>query len=44
MGQSWKDVKKDKESLDRAHGRDVDSARQQERDLTEAYIRDYNSK
>ncbi|MEV5538585.1 hypothetical protein AB0L13_17145 [Saccharopolyspora shandongensis] len=29
MGRSWKDVKKDKEALDRARGRDVEAAREQ---------------
>ncbi|MFI0463834.1 MULTISPECIES: helix-turn-helix domain-containing protein [Saccharopolyspora] len=38
MGRSWKDVKKDKEALDRARGRDVEAAREQAHILTQAYI------
>lgn len=38
MSRSWKDVKKDKEARDRARGRDVEAARTNARNITQAYI------
>lgn len=35
---SWKDIKADKQALDEAAGRDVDTAREQARARTQAYI------
>lgn len=41
MGRSWKEVKKDKEALDRALGRDVEAGREHARAATQAYILGY---
>ncbi|KAA2266107.1 hypothetical protein F0L68_03030 [Solihabitans fulvus] len=41
MGRSWKDVKAEKESIDLANGRDVDAARADARDRTDAHILGY---
>jgi predicted XRE-type DNA-binding protein len=38
MGRSWKDVKADKERIDRAAGRDVEAARAAAADRTDAYV------
>ncbi|RDI20171.1 helix-turn-helix domain-containing protein [Lentzea flaviverrucosa] len=38
MGRSWKDVKADKEAIDRAGGRDVEAARATARGRTQAYV------
>lgn len=38
MGRAWKNIKKDKETQDRARGRDIEAAREQARTLTQAYI------
>ncbi|MCK2241086.1 MULTISPECIES: hypothetical protein [unclassified Crossiella] len=41
MSRSWKDVKADKEKLDRAAGRDVDAARADARRRIAAYVVGY---
>jgi predicted transcriptional regulator len=38
MGRSWKDVKADKEAIDRAAGRDVEASRVAARSRTQAYV------
>jgi predicted XRE-type DNA-binding protein len=38
MARSWKDVKADKEQIDRADGRDVEAARTEARTRTQAYV------
>ena len=38
MGRSWKDVKADKEAIDRTNGRDVEAARALARSQTQAYV------
>ncbi|SDJ83647.1 Helix-turn-helix domain-containing protein [Actinopolyspora mzabensis] len=38
MGRSWKDVKKDKEALDRSNGRDVETAREHASALTQGFV------
>ncbi|NKE59043.1 helix-turn-helix domain-containing protein [Lentzea sp. PSKA42] len=38
MGRSWKDVKADKEAIDRAAGREVEASRATARSRTQAYV------
>lgn len=38
MGRSWKDVKADKEAIDRAGGRDVEATRATARSRTQEYV------
>jgi len=38
MNRSWKDVKADKERLDRSAGRDIEAAQEHARILTNAYV------